>query len=109
MWTGVGRRRGQTACTDGTRYGYLLEPWLGDGVITGDVVIQNGLATFEVTAITFDGNDWGTGPYDVLTDVNGDPSPLLEALASTVHRRIMFTSLAPPAAVCGCQELIIPS
>jgi hypothetical protein len=109
LWTNVGRVRGSAACpSGGVRYGYLLLPWLIEGTI-GDVTIENGPVNFVINTITSDGNDWGTGPYDVINDSAGSPSPLLEALPTTTHRHIQLTSLAPPEVVCGCQELIIPS
>jgi hypothetical protein len=109
LWTNIGKARGAAACPpDGTRYGYMLLPWLIEGTI-GDVTVENGPVNFTINTITSEGNDWGVGPYDVLLDSLGAPSPLLEAIPTTRHRHVQFTSLAPPDAVCGCQELIIPS
>lgn len=109
LWTNLGKVRGAAACgAGGTQFGYLLLPWLIEGTL-GDLTIENGPVSFVVTTITSEGNDWGTGPYDVVNDVNGDPSPLLAAIPTTRHRHLQLTSLAPPDSFCGCQELIIPS
>ncbi len=109
LWTNIGRARGSAACPPGgTRYGYMLLPWLIEGAI-GDVTVENGPVNFTVTTITAEGNDWGVGPYDVLLDAASAPSPLLEALPTTTHRHMQYTSLAPPAVVCGCQELVLAS
>lgn len=109
LWTNLGRVRGTAACpTGGTRYGYLLLPWLIEGTI-GDVTVENGPVNFTINTITSEGNDWGVGPYDVIVDAAGNPSPLLEAIPVDRHRHLQLTSLAPPDSVCGCQELIIPS
>jgi len=109
LWTNLGRRRGQAACTGGTtRYGYLLLPWLIEGTMA-DTTIENGPAEWTINTITADGNDWGVGPYDVLLDRNGAASPLLEAIPSTRHRHMQFTDLAPPDALCACQELVLAS
>lgn len=109
LWTNMGRVRGQAACAGGaTRYGYLLLPWLIEGTI-GDVTVENGPVNFSVKTITSEGNDWGVGPYDVVYDSLGVASPLLVAIPTTRHRHVQFTSLAPPAVVCGCQELVIVS
>lgn len=109
LWTNLGKTRGASACgSGGTQYGYLLLPWLIEGTL-GDLTIENGPASFVVTTITSEGNDWGVGPYDMQLDLNGDPSPLFEAIPSTRHRHLQLTSMAPPDSFCGCQELIIPS
>lgn len=109
LWTKIGRGRGAPACgAGGTRYGYLLLPWVIEGTI-GDNTVENGPLNWTINTITSEGNDWGVGPYDVLLDRNGDPSPLLEAIPSTRHEHVQFVNLAPPDAVCGCQELVIAS
>lgn len=93
---------------DGPRYGYLLLPFLKEGTV-GDITIENGPLSFTVNAITAPGTEWGVGPYDVIVDADGNPSPLLSALPATRHRQWMLTRLAPPDASCGCQPLVIPS
>lgn len=104
-WTNLASDPDGAACTDeGTRYGYLLLPWLGDTTI-GDLTIENGAANLVLNGRTKGGNQWGTGPWDVIEDSNGDPSPLLVAIPSTRHRHTQFTSLAPPEATDGCQYL----
>lgn len=105
MWTNLAVPPGGTACTDaGTRYGYLLLPWLGDATI-GDITVEDGAATLVLNAVTKPGNQWGTGPWDVLVDNSDAASPLLEAIPNTRHRHLQFTSLAPPAGTDGCQYL----
>lgn len=109
LWTNMGRGQGAPACTGaGARYGYLLLPWLLEGTI-GDNTVENGPLNWTINAITSGGNDWGVGPYNVLLDRDGVESPLLEAIPTTRHEHVQFVSLAPPDAVCGCQELVIAS
>lgn len=109
LWTRIGRRRGGPACgPGGTRFGYLLLPWLLEGTI-GDVTVENGPVNFTIVTITSEGNDWGVGPYDVILDRLGVASPLLEPIPTTRHRHMQFTSLAPPVAACGYQELVLAS
>ena len=97
------------SCAGGaTRYGYLLLPWVIEGTI-GDITIENGPVNFNLKSITQEGNDWGVGPYDVIKLANGTSSPLLDPIPSTRHRHLQLTTLAPPAAVCGCQDLVIAS
>ncbi len=106
VWTNLA---GDAACdVNGERFGYLLLPFLKEGTF-GEVTIENGPVNFTVNTITKEGTQWGVGPYDVILDVDGNPSPLLSAIPSTRHRQWMLTRLAPPAASCGCQALVIPS
>jgi hypothetical protein len=106
VWTNLG---GDAACgPDGERFGYLLLPFLKEGTF-GDLTIENAAVNFTVNAITSGGTPWGVGPYDVILDNAGLPSPLLSAIPTTRHRQWMLTQLAPPDASCGCQPLVIPS
>jgi hypothetical protein len=109
LWTNIAKTRGQSPCVGGaTRYGYLLLPWLIEGTL-GDITINNGPVDFSVKTITSEGNDWGVGPYDVVNTRLGVPSPLLTAIPTDRHRHMQFTSLAPPAVYCGCQDLVLAS
>lgn len=85
------------ACIGGIpAYGYFLAPYVQGGQF-GDFTWQNDAVNFTVSgAVTQDGNAWGTGPYDVLRDENGDPSPLLSTLSTKKHLRVMQTTLEPP-------------
>lgn len=106
VWTNLA---GDAACAeDGERFGYLLLPFVKEGTY-GDLTIENGPINFTVNAITASGTPWGVGPYDVVLDAAGLPSPLLAPLPTTRHRQWMLTQLAPPLASCGCQPLVIPS
>lgn len=100
-WT---RISGASACgtTGNVRYGYVLYPWVIEGV-TGDLTLENGLANFTVTARTRNQSLWGTGPYNVVLDGTGTPSPLLVPIAEGDHRHLQTTEVAPPESVCGCQ------
>lgn len=103
LWTNLAK--GTVPCPAGQpRYGYLLLPFVYQGQI-GDLTIENGPINFTISSITSAGNAWGVGPYDVLLDNTGTPSPLLEAIPITRHQHMQFTSLAPPEPVCGCQAL----
>jgi len=107
LWTGLG---GDAACVSGNkRYGYMLLPFLKEGADTGAVTYQNNTINFTITTITKAPNSWGVGPYDVVLDGSGLPSPLLTAIPTQRHRQVMLTELAPPDAVCGCQPLVIAS
>ena len=103
LWMG----NAEEACLPGTDpfYGYNLLPWVTEGALTEDIVITNDLITFTVAGRTRKGTPWGTGPYDVVVDQNGDPSPLFTAIADDTHHLPIWTQLAPPEAECGCQSL----
>lgn len=108
LWTNLGRTGGAACGTTGARYGYLLLPWLIEGTV-GDVKVENGPVNFTVTTITSGGNDWGRGPYNVIVNRLGVAAPLLTAIPTDRHRHLQFTSLAPPAPVCGYQNLVLAS
>lgn len=105
VWTNLG---GAQACANGPQYGYLLLPCVKEGTF-GDVTIENGPINFTVNAVTSGFNDWGVGPYDVVLDGAGLPSPLLSAIPTQRQRQWQLTGLTPPTATCGCQPLVIPS
>lgn len=99
-WT---RISGTSACGPGglRNYGYVLWPWVIEGV-TGDLTLENGLANFTVTARTRNESAWGVGPYDVVLDGGGSPSPLLSPIADGDHRHLQVTQVTPPDPSCGC-------
>lgn len=86
-------------------WGYNLLPWVVEGALTEDIVITNDLITFTVAGRTRKGTPWGVGPYDVVRDSLGDPSPLFTAIPTDTHHLPIWTQLAPPVASCGCQSL----
>lgn len=97
----------EEACLPGALpfYGYNLLPWVTEGALTEDLVIQNDLITFTVAGRTRKGTPWGTGPYDVVLLEAGTPSPLYTAIPDDTHHLPIWTQLAPPEASCGCQSL----
>lgn len=104
VWTNLARN----AClvSGGRRWGYYLMPWLYQGSV-GKPTIENGAVNFTINeAVTRDGNAWGVGPYDIQLDAADNPSPLFVPLPSTVHDLVYKVNLAPPDALCGCQELV---
>lgn len=103
LWMG----NAEEACDSGSLpfYGYNLLPWVTDAYLSGDIEITNDLITFTLTGRTRKGTPWGVGPYDVVVDTNGDPAPLFSAIPTDTHHLPIWTQLAPPDAVCGCQSL----
>lgn len=105
FWTGTG----DDECDDGeVVYGYGILPRLVQGTI-GDITIGNDAVDFTVTAITRGGNQWGTGPYNVIINETGPnaglPGPLLVAIDPRAHKCFQWTTLGPPDAACGCQDI----
>src|SRR5690606_20711177 len=93
-WTQIS----QDSCEEGEglSYGYLLFPFMRQGA-HGDFTIENAAITFSVTGLsTRSGNAWGVGPYDVMLDADGTPSPLLTPLTKTNHHRMFVTQVPPP-------------
>jgi hypothetical protein len=106
LWTNIT----DTACTDPTMkpWGYWLFPFVGQGTV-GEFTFENEGLTLTMSAITQEGSGWGVGPYNVRRDVTlGTPEPLLTAIGADDHMHFERVTLAPPAAVCGCQALTIP-
>ena len=105
FWTGT---EDEGCDDDEIIYGYGLLPRLTQGMI-GDVTIANGVINFTVSAISRPGNQWGTGPYNVIineTGLNaGLPGPLLLPVATNAHKCFQWTKLGPPVSQCGCQDL----
>lgn len=87
-------------------YGYNLWPWVVEGYVSEEVVIANDLITFTVAGRTRRGTPWDVGPYDVLLDTAGDPSPLFEPIPTDAHWwGPIQTQIAPPEPACGCSAL----
>lgn len=86
-------------------YGYSLLPWVVEGAISEAITVANDLITFTVTGRTRKGTPWGTGPYDVVRDANGDPQALFTPIPTDTHDLQIWTTLDPPEPECGCQDL----
>lgn len=96
-------------CTDPDLkpYGYFLFPFVTQGTV-GEFTFENDGITLTLSAITKAGSGWGTGPatYLVRRDaVSGTPEALLTAIGPNDHMHFEQVTVAPPAAVCGCQAL----
>lgn len=94
---------------------YWLLPWVTSGVIGGDITIEDGPATFTFTGRTKTNGCWGIGPYDVVAQVGSTvedliPGPLLSpGVLDDEHLYARTVELAPPACLCGAQDLVIPN
>lgn len=105
-WSDVPDQGCETAGTK--KYGYFLLPCVVNAVLTG-FTIENDGASFEFTGRTKLATGWGVGPYNVdPTNVANTPGPLLTPITIEDHLDMHVTTIAPPAAVCGCTALNIP-
>lgn len=105
VWTGVANQQ----CVGGvTEYGYWLYPFIENGVVTADDVTSKEIL-FTVKGNTRQGNNWGKGPYDVVSSTSPAVTPawLGSTLPSTAHRLHQITTVAPPTppAFAGPQVL----
>lgn len=90
-------------------FGYILLPRLEGGYL-GDFSIENGSITFTVTgASTREGNQWGTGPYSVMLDQDGEPAVLSQGVSKTAALRLQIVNMAPPASAVGARPLLNPA
>jgi hypothetical protein len=80
--------------------GYLLLPFVQGGVI-GDITVTNKEILTVFNGRTLPNPKWGLGPYNVMQDAAGDPSPLLTPVAATQPVVWFATTLAPPTPGCG--------
>lgn len=99
------------ACADENAqgsYGYFLAPFLKGGIL-GDLTIENGAVTFTITgATTRDGNQWGSGPYNVMLNADGDPAPLITPLGTNKHLLLIWVGVAPPELFYGTRPVLDP-
>lgn len=97
---------GNETCTNGNKpYGYRLLPWLLNPTVTGDVVLENGVASFSIKAHTHNNSPWGQGPYNIRLNATATPSPLMTAIQPLQHFHWERVLVAPPTTACGAQNL----
>ena len=107
LWSNIPN---QTCPASGFKqYGYWLYPWVRQAT-WGETVIGNNALILNFAARTQAGSAWGVGPYDIRRDatVPATLEPLFTAIGDDQHKHFQMTTLAPPTAVCGCTELVIP-
>ena len=94
IWT----RLADNVCdVDGYRgWGYNVFPFNKGGRLTPPS-FENGPNNMTITGWkTYDGNGWGSGPFDVDRDEDGLPIPLFTPLDPNVHWRTAIVTLDPP-------------
>jgi hypothetical protein len=102
VWQGI--NNATCAPGEGRPHVYNLFPYVRNGILQG-YTIENDAASFEITAWTQGGSGWGVGPYDVVLDAMGAPSPLFVPVGATTHL-VSRRSAAPlPSPECGLLPL----
>jgi len=95
--------------TDGGKTnGYLLfgaREWMP----TGNMLINDGIATFGLSGITYRIPQWGRGPYNVLQDKTGKASRLKVGPGNKRHYTLLRTKVAPPKPTDGAVKLSVQS
>lgn len=104
IWTGVASAGGCDGASGSAEYGYQVLPWIS-GARLGDWTIENANVTFSITGTARNGSGWGVGPYDVQDYAGDVAGRLFTPIAPNKFGRLIRTTIAPPEAVCGCQEL----
>lgn len=99
---------GQNCNEDGvTRYLYTLFPWVSNAYIT-DLSIGSEQVAFQLLGSSRAGGAWGVGPYNVVENAAGVPSPMLTPLGASCHRRMQITTIAPPVPDPECDYAEVP-
>lgn len=102
LWSGVA---GNPCAGSAVPYGYFLLPWMHNGTLR-DHTVENGVTNLEIFAFTKAGSLWGAGPYNVVASgPGGTPSALEDPITPTQHYLQRYTTVAPPAAMCGLQAM----
>ena len=98
----------QACSSTGTKsYGYFLIPCITHATV-GDFTIENAAATFTIKGFSRAPANWGIGPFDVVANnAAGLAGPLLTPIQPTEHLHLQLTTIAPPAASCGCKPLAV--
>jgi len=103
LWAGV--PGDDCAPGEDQKFGYLLLPFVVPGTL-GDITIENDATTFTVQGFTRGAGGWGVGPYDVVPeDAQNTPGPLDTPMSQDEHHLLRLTSVPPPEALCGAQDM----
>ncbi|MFD3426133.1 hypothetical protein [Nocardia fluminea] len=90
-------------------YGYTLLPVVREMQV-GAIEYGASVSTITLTGITANGVRWGRGPYNVVaTDGANTAGRLLQPIKQGQHKRVLYTTIAPPEATEDCCGLILPT
>jgi len=98
VWT---KKAGGDACAGGTglvEWGYFVVPFVKNGIIDGDITIENGPLTLTMKGEGQEApSTWGLGPH-------GD-SPMKSAFPAGDLYGIVVTDVQPPNTTDGCEPI----
>lgn len=101
----MGNKEEECPAGEAPYYGYVLLPFTNDGKLTESITFANDLITYTFSGRTRIGTPWGTGPYNVMLNSMGVPSPLPTAISPNTHYLDLITQYPPPEPDCGCLQL----
>jgi hypothetical protein len=83
-------------------YGYFLVPFVKNGRIDGDVLIENGALTVSVMGQAFEAPaSWDEGPYA--------ENPFVESFPAGDFFGMVVTTVQPPSVTDGCIAYVAPT
>lgn len=83
-------------------HGYFLVPFVKNGRIDGDVLIENGALTCSVMGQAFEAPaSWDEGPYPA--------NPFVESFPAGEFFGIVVTTVQPPTVTDGCVAYVAPT
>lgn len=105
IWTGIA---GPPCAGTIQEYGYWLYPYVGNAYVDADDVTNKEI-NFSIKANTFQGNNWGKGPYDVVSSSASSvvPAWLNATLPTSAHRLFQVTTVAPPTPAAGAGPQVL--
>lgn len=110
IWAGLMPGPTTPLCPDGVpRWAYGLLPYSTNGRESTAPTISNNT---DAAAFMFDslvGAGWEDGPFDVVADAAGDPSPLLDPIDPSEILLLRETTVPPPELTDGCVGLSSPT
>lgn len=109
FWTKLASGPGTPACPDGLpRWAYALWPFGTNGRFSATPTLGNNT---DAVALMWDarlGGAWDDGPFDVVRDAGGNPSPLLDPMQPSQPYLLRETTVPPPEVTDGCVGLSSP-
>lgn len=109
IWAALATPSGQQACPTGVQeWAYLLLPFNRNGRWATTPSAQNGTDATQIQFDTLTGGAWEDGPFPVVPDETGAPSPLIDPITGDEPYLIRRTTIAPPDVTDGCVPLAAP-
>lgn len=109
LWAALATQAGEAACPGGVQeWAYLLFPFNRNGRWETAPTASNNTDAVEITFDAMLGGSWEDGPYPVVADATGDPSPLVDPMTGDQPYLVRLTTVPPPDVTDGCVPLLGP-